>query len=332
MRKLATIRKVAEVKPIPGATAIEAIRVDGWWVVDSINKYKVGDFVVYLEPDSWVPHHLAPFLSKGEPREYQGVKGERLRTIKLRGQLSQGLILPTSCVTQDNVDGKEYPFIESSDVTELLGILKWEKPVPVQLQGQMKGNFPTFIRKTDQERIQNKLEVLESPYLWQVTTKLDGSSMTVYWKDNQMGVCSRNVDLKLDQVGNTFVDTAKDVFGFRIFEGLAIQGELMGPGIQGNRENLTEHQFFVFDIWDINAQCYLSPQETFEFCQEHKLNHVPVINKAIGLTDLTLEKLLEAADNTHSLNNPIAEGLVFKQLDGKDSFKVISNKFLLKEG
>jgi RNA ligase (TIGR02306 family) len=195
----------------------------------------------------------------------------------------------------------------------------------------MKGSFPSFIRKTDQERIQNMLEVLDSPYLYQMTTKLDGSSMTVYWNESQMGVCSRNIDLKLDQEGNTFVDTAKRIFGERVFDGLAIQGELMGPGVQGNRENLTQHEFFVFDIWDIYEQRYRSTAEVTAFCGQNGLRHVPVLNGAAIIEGLTLDDLLEEADNTKSLNHPVAEGIVFKRIDGGESFKVISNKFLLGE-
>lgn len=145
-RKLATIRKIAEIKSIPDADRIVAYRVDGWWVVDSVGKYQIGDLVCYLEVDSWVPHTLAPFLSKGnEPREFENVKGERLRTIRLKGQLSQGLLLPLTPAD------KEY-FGEGEDVTEDFGILKWEAPIPAELSGDVKGSFPGMIPKTDQER------------------------------------------------------------------------------------------------------------------------------------------------------------------------------------
>ena len=161
-RKLATIRKIAEVRSIENADKIQAYRVDGWFVVDSVDKYKVGDLVTYIEIDSFVPHELAPFLSKGkEPREFEGVKGERLRTIRLKGQVSQGLLLP---ITHEvnvawshnffNFEGFK-PLEEGDDVTATLGILKYEKPLPAALTGTAKGNFPSFIPKTDQERIQN---------------------------------------------------------------------------------------------------------------------------------------------------------------------------------
>ena len=184
MRKLATIRKINEVKCIPNADKICAYRVDGWWVVDSVGKYQVNELVVYCEPDSWIPHELAPFLSKGkEPAEYNGVKGERLRTVRLRGQISQGLLLPWSILY--DVTGNPVrcvrDFTEGADVTEVLGILKYEPPVSAQLAGIMKGAFPSVFPKTDEERIQNltnewsELRALN----YEVTEKLEGSSMSV---------------------------------------------------------------------------------------------------------------------------------------------------------
>jgi hypothetical protein len=157
MRKLASIRKINLVEPIEGADAIEVATVDGWKVVVKKNEFKVGDLVVYFEIDSWVPTGLAPFLSKGkEPREYNGIKGERLRTIKLRGQISQGLILPYA------ICGKICE--EGEDVSELLYIQKYEAPIPAQLAGQVKSTFPSFIPKTDQERVQNIPDLLSGRY------------------------------------------------------------------------------------------------------------------------------------------------------------------------
>jgi RNA ligase (TIGR02306 family) len=90
MRKLASIKKIDDIQPIEGADKICTYRVGGWWVVDTVNRYQIGDAVVYCEIDSWIPNEIAPFLSKGkEPRIFNGVKGERLRTIKLKGALSQ---------------------------------------------------------------------------------------------------------------------------------------------------------------------------------------------------------------------------------------------------
>ena len=334
IRKLASVQVVAEVKPIEGADSVCAYRINGWWVVDSIGKYRESELVCFIEPDAWLPHELAPFLSKGKlPREYNGIKGERLRSIKLRGALSQGLVLPFSVLPELT------EFNEGDDVTALLGITKWEKPVSIQLQGAPRGNFPDCIPKTDQERIQNIPDALarHAAQIFQVTTKLDGSSMTIASIDGQWHVCSRNIDLDLTQAGNAFIDTARRYIlidspdAAAAFGNLAIQGELMGPGIQGNREKLTEHEFFVFDIFNIDTQGYMPPQDVSVFCEVHGLAHVPVLGHICpelhGITEL--DQVLHIAEG-HSINNPVREGIVFKSCFGQRiSFKAISNTFLL---
>jgi hypothetical protein len=145
VRKLATVRRIHSIDPIPGADAIEVATVGGWRVVVKRGEYTPGDLATYIEIDSWIPTALAPFLSRGrEPRVYDGIAGERLRTVRLRGQLSQGLLLPYA------VCGKICE--EGEDVSELLGIVKYDPPVNAQLAGMAKGPFPGVITKTDQER------------------------------------------------------------------------------------------------------------------------------------------------------------------------------------
>ena len=197
MRKLATIRKIDAVRPIEGADAIECAVLGGWTVVIKRGEYQAGDLAVYLEIDSWVPHDLVPFLSKGQaPREYNGVKGERLRSIRLRGQLSQGLLLPID-VTFFRDPG--------TDVTEALGIQKWEAPVPAQLAGEVKGVFPVFIPKTDQERVQNltaELEIWkEKNYTWEATEKLDGC----VFAGTMVSTPNGNIMIESVNVGDTVV-------------------------------------------------------------------------------------------------------------------------------
>ena len=154
-RKMAWIAKIDKVVKHPEADSLDICTVGGWQCVTKLGEYKQGDLVVYVSIDSWIPHELAPFLSKGnEPREYNGVKGERLRTIKLRGTLSQGLILPTT--------GKTPLTGEGDDLTEFLGIQKWEKPIPAQLSGLVRGNFPDQVPKTDQERCLSGDTLLET--------------------------------------------------------------------------------------------------------------------------------------------------------------------------
>jgi RNA ligase (TIGR02306 family) len=330
-RKLATIRKINEIKLIPDADKICAYRVDGWWVVDSIGKYNVNDLVIYCEMDSWIPHEIAPFLSKGqEPREYNGVKGERLRTVKLRGQVSQGLLLPVTLTFWRD---------EGTNVTDSLGIQKWEAPIPAQLAGDVEGNFPTVIPKTDQERIQNLTEELKTwqgnnAFTWEITEKCDGSSMTVFVHGDREGVCSRNWALK-ETAGNTLWAVARrEQLIEKIRQtgrNLALQGELIGEGIQGNAYNVKGQDFRLFDIYDIDRGEYLGPLERRVFAETHGIKHVPVI-----ATEMVIEEwvtgLLTMADSVSTLNPKTnREGLVFKcNTFGGPSFKAISNRWLIK--
>lgn len=348
MRKLASIRKIAEINPIPNADAIEVATVDGWKVVVKKGEYRVGDLCVYLEIDSWVPHALAPFLTKGtEPKTYEGVQGNRLRTVKLRGQVSQGLILPLSVIDGRVRDAWEVP-MEGMDVTAQLGILKWEPVIPAELSGLVRGTFPSFIPKTDQERVQNIGDIVFGEHgknEFEVSLKLDGTSCTVFYNKAFTGVCSRNMELKLEDANkdNSYVRIAYDsgllLCLSTIGKNVAVQGELMGPGIQGNREGLKEAKLFIFDIYDIDEGRYMGFHERYEFVDRlltigmnrHRCDHVPVIAVYKPNHFGNVDALLEYADGP-SLNHPVREGLVWKSLaDPNFSFKTISNKFLLSE-
>lgn len=343
MRKLASIRRIDALNPIENADAIECAVVGGWKVVAQKGLYKVGDLAVYFEIDSWIPTELAPFLSKGkEPREFEGVKGERLRTIKLRGQISQGLLMPLSEVIA--IAGCWSPIEEGEDVTEWLNIKKWEKPMNAQLAGVCKGNFPSLIPKTDQERCQNlKKEIgaaIDLGTKFEVTEKLEGSSMTCYLIDGVFGVCSRNMDLK-ETAENAFWKTAvrdgvedkmREQFGLADF---ALQGELIGPGIQGNIYKLTDTQFRIFDIYDIRRGEYVDPLTRQAIIGEMELNHVPILaytaalHDTLGVTDI--DGLLKFAEGKSTLADTEREGVVFKEVNGGFTFKAISNKYLLGE-
>lgn len=350
-RKLATIRKIEEIKPIEGADAIEAARVDGWWVVIKKGEYEVGDTVIYLEIDSWVPQELAPFLVKGAiPREYNGVKGERLRTVKLRGQISQGLILPlynyepTAAAMQASHSTRPYDPDESHfDVTEVLGIQKWEPEVAASMRGTIRGNFPSWLRKTDQERIQNCYKEVSKKFdsIWIAEEKLDGSSMTVGVLNEDVHVCSRNLSIKLDDIENTFVKTALSTNAISALlsygKNIALSGELIGPGIQGNKYALTNHQWHIFDIYDVDAARYMTPFERADVLAELMMMHglevraVPYV-AGCSLKGMTVDDLLNHAEGESALNPKTQrEGIVWKCLDDGDlSFKAISNAWLIK--
>ena len=336
MRKRATSRRIDSIDPIPDADAIEVATVGGWRVVVKKGEVAVGDLAVYCEIDSWIPHELAPFLSKGnEPKEYNGVKGERLRTIRLRGQLSQGLLLHR-LVALDKI-GEIH---EGMDVTDLLGIQKFEPPIPAQLAGEVRGMFPSVVPKTDQERVQNLTEELK---IWQdlefeVTEKLDGTSCTFYLDDEgDLHACSRNLDLKYNP-DNTFWKIAEqhNIAANMIAEGLknfAIQGEIIGEGIQGNKYKLVGQKFFVFDIYNVVTGKYLSSKERMLLCNTLGLNHTPVIDSVFVMSH-GVGALLNLAEGASVLNPKTErEGLVFKCIqDPSVHFKAISNKFLLKTG
>ena len=345
MRKMATIRKIDALRPIEGADAIECAIVGGWTVVVKKGEYTAGDLAVYCEIDSFIPTAIAPFLTKPDnyPKVFEGVEGERLRTMKLRGQLSQGLLLPLDVLPAD--DDFNGAWTEGEDVSELLGIVKYEAPVPAALAGEVKGMFPSRIPKTDQERVQNlKAELaewLDSDLHWEVTEKLEGSSMTVYYLDGEVGVCSRNLDLKpnldnsLWRAANKYNLPTKLV---GIGRNIAIQGEIVGNGIQGNIYQMRDQDFLVYDIYDIDAGCYLTPFSRAAFVAEHKLNHCPILAYSAGLTDTlgitNMEQVLKFAEGK-SVMGMIGcerEGLVFKCHERPVSFKSISNKYLLKHG
>ena len=329
MRKMATVRVIDSILPIPDADSIECAVIGGWKVVTKKGEYQPGDLAIYCEIDSWIPHELAPFLSKGEPKEYNGVKGERLRTVRLRKQLSQGLLLPLVCLGRLIVE-------EGTDVSEELGIQKWEAPISAQLAGQVKGTFPSQIPKTDQERVQNLKRELENydSVLFEVTEKMEGSSMTCYLIDGEFGVCSRNMDLKRDE-NNTFWKVAieEDIEQkLRAYgaNNVAVQGELIGPGIQGNIYNLTAHRFMVFDVYDIQEGYYLLPEDRKTFVDAIGLKHVPVLGTHL-LVDPDIDSILLAAEGKSLLNpNQEREGVVYKAVNIQFSFKAISNKYLLK--
>lgn len=342
-RKLASIRRIAEIREIEGADNIVCAVVDGWTLVtQKSNGFKEGDLVVYFEIDSVLPEReefefLRDRCYVSEKNSVNGA-GFRLKTIRLRGVYSQGLILPINTLYAALLGTNDWR--EGQDLTEVLGVVKYEKPLPAQLAGVARGNFPSFVRKTDQERIQNcfnKLKHKWNDHEWEVTIKLDGSSFTAYFnkEDDRFGVCSRNLDLQ-ETEGNAFWQVARkyglekkmDAYG----RAMAIQGELVGPGIQGNKEGLAELDMYVFDIWDIDRQVYLGEHERRNICKVLGLNHVPIVDSRFSARDLSLDDILEMADGP-SLKAKLREGLVFKSLnDPNVSWKAISNKWLLKTG
>ena len=393
MRKLVTIQKIKAIVPIHGADFLEKATVLGWDVVVKKGQFKVGDPCVYFEIDSFLP--IQPqyeFLRKGCYKNTENLgEGFRLRTIKLRKQISQGLIMPieelgiykesdTTWKYTNSIGNQYYihPELEE-DLSEILEVKKYEKPIPASLRGKMEGNFPSFIRKTDQERVQNIIEKdaeeIYNGHFFEVTLKLHGTSWTGFKIDNpdhhldetspnyKVGVCSRNYELKLDDPSSAYVKFAQETGILDMIpSGYAVQGELYGNGIEGNRDKLPDIQLFIFDVWNITEQRYLTPKERHQFYKDNfvhprtrederkdmsknsRIHHIPVIEYNYGLGGsedygteyphprMNLADILLFAEEEKSIHpDTCAEGIVFKRMDGKYSFKVISNKFELEQ-
>lgn len=342
MRKLATIRKIKSLYPILGADRIELATIDGWSVVVQKGLHEEGDSVVYCEIDSFLPiREEFEFLRKSSYKKLEnGDEGFRLRTIRLRGQISQGIVLPISILGED-AKLKYNGISNGLDVSELLNITKWVQPIPAELNGIMEA-WPGSVAHTDELRIQNLdyQELVDMDLKWFVSEKLDGTSCTML-KEFEGGfkVCGRNYGIL--EGGNTYwrmavkhniEETLKDLFrrGFKF----AIQGEIIGSGIQSNKYKLNGTQEFrVFNIFDIEKHCYVDKDQVDTVCRKHNLLQVPIIDKSFKLPE-ELNDLLKYADGKSELNpNQDREGLVFvAHKNGRRiSFKVISNKFLADE-
>jgi RNA ligase (TIGR02306 family) len=331
MRKLATIQIIEELKPIKEADRIEVARIKGWWVVVRKDEFKVGQRIIYYEIDSFLP--LKPeydFLLKGSSAKKmlvdggKEVEGIRLKTIKLRGQVSQGLVLAVPEGITDEI---------GADVSEKLGVIKYEMPIPASLSGKCKGVFPYFLEKTDEERIQNMVDVLAGFY---VTEKLDGTSVTFYNRNGEFGVCSRNLELSEGEVTQWRIAKALQL-PTKIPVNFALQGELVGEGIQGNPLKIKGQEVYFFNAFNIEAHKFLDFDDFLGICNSLGVKTVPVIDYDFALPKSVDEMLLIAEGK--SLINPTVEreGIVVRpkiemQYKGQRfSFKAISNKYLLEE-
>ena len=334
-RKLATIRVINDIRPIEGADMIELATVGGWNIVVAKNVgHKVGDHVVYCEIDSFLPiKEEFEFLRKSSYKKMGDQEGFRLKTIKLRGQVSQGLILPMSVFGDFS-----WTAYEGLDVTNRLGIVKYEPPIPAELSGKVKGGFPSFLHKTDEERVQNLVKEygeykLTSAHQFYMTEKLDGSSATFYMNQGEFGVCSRNLEL-LETEGNTFWKVARELDlenKLKDKGNICLQGELIGEGIQGNPYKIKGQTVHFFNGFDIDKQTKLGINEFLILLDEMGLTSVPILDVAMLLPD-TVKGMLELAEGKSRLNDKTErEGVVVRSLDNTISFKAISNKFLLSE-
>lgn len=333
-RKLASIQVIKELSPINGADAILCAKVLGWECVVKKSEFAVNDKCVYFEIDS-----VLPIAAWNDHLRKEADKKLRVKTIRLRGQLSQGLALPLSILPAG-----EYEV--GMDVTALVGVEKYEPVVPAHLSGMVKGNFPAFLHKTDEVRLQSEPNVLSeaiSKGLMLVgTLKMDGTSFTAYRRDVDFGVCSRNLDLK-ETADNAHWRMARKLNLENILrsEGsnLCIQGEMVGPGIQANRMGLKETDLYLFNLFDIDAGKYLSYHQLCQFAATHNLKVVKKVQQIdLSMESPSVKDLLDVSNELNYDNNTPAEGIVWRSacetysdvLKSRLSFKTISNRFLEK--
>lgn len=365
-RKLARVVTLDDVVVHPNADALELAIVGGWQCVVKKGEFKKGDLAVYIEVDAAVPLDtpMFAFLEGKNNVTLDGKRYARIKTIKLRKELSQGLVIPMQGVWR-----------EGDDVTARLSIVKYEKPeerernaIGTPKSGTTSMGFPKFIPKTDQNRVQNITHMynkaVEEGELFEKTFKLDGSSLTVWIKDGVVGVASRNVGFRMEdekigffQAVKTFLRTKKwnrvikaddnqftqaakeqgldkavrrmaNAYG----RDIALQGELVGPSIQKNFEGVDSNQFFLYDIFDITEQMYVLPARRRELAFEFNVQHVPTPEGGEHTRlPATVQEAIADADGPSGLNGKYREGFVYKSHARDFSFKVISNSYLLKE-
>ena len=344
MRKLASIQRIWKIEPIEGADRIELAHILGWQCVVNKGQFREMDLAVYFEVDSFLP--IAPefeFLRASSYRKTDIMgEGFRLRTMKFRGQISQGLLLPVSAFPAIPADAEL-----GTDVTEILGVKKWEIEERITTGGTMIGTLPYDIPHTDETRVQAEPDLIQAfaGLEYYISTKMDGSSHSVGIDENGFHVTGHNYEYK-DDGNSPFYELVKSMDLQAKMEAFAaannlitftIQGELCAPGIQKNRLKLTKPAWYVFTIRENGKRVGLT--RMLEVCEQLQLESVPI--EEIG-TDLpvkypTVKALLERADGNYPKGGK-KEGIVIRPTEpvycelvsGALSMKVVSNKYLLK--
>lgn len=363
IRKLVTIRPVKNKTPIKKADAIERLTVDGWNVVSKIDQFNVGDYGLFFEVDSGVPieDNRFDFLSAGGHKDFHGKLVYRVRTMKLRGCVSQGLLLPLKNFPEienylilNNID-LETAYHQKIDFAGLLDVVKYEPPMKIR-GADSAGDFPFWIHKTDQERINNIFDELLDEHKdteFYATLKMDGVSATyAYVTDvekhyetlstdsdgGQFFVCSRNQTIKPGQNAFYYASDELDIknklkmFHLQTGRNIAIQGECLGRGVQGTREKIYDYTVKFFSVFDIDQQVYLPFHETIEIFKSLKLDMVDIIDTFKPFdTFNSVDDFIEYSDNITPRYADIPEGIVYHSVDAPYvSFKAISKKYLLK--
>ncbi len=317
IRKLASIQRIKSIEPIENADAVELARILGWDVVVRKGEFKVGDLVVYFEPDS-----ICPDTPDFDFLRSQKGKIKPLKPKKIRGVLSQGLVMPLH-ILDKFPDIPDY--IEGADVTEWLGVKKYD-PLEVEFRtGEAARNiapFPMFIEKTDEERVQTLLDLDRyDGKKFIVTEKIDGTSFTCYIHDDVVGICTRNHETNKD--GNSpyaivyqiydienKMRLAKEKFGIEF----AVQGEVYGVKIQKNKYNINTNSLAVFNVINLETNEQYSPYESLgkEICDFIGLPKVPLIDDDFTMKD-DIDYLINMSKGFSKFKeNQVREGIVFR--------------------
>jgi RNA ligase (TIGR02306 family) len=342
-RPLASIVRIKDLIPISGADRICIAKVKGWQCIVAVTDFAVGDLAVYFSIDS-IPDFSDPNIPESVRR-----RGGHIKTIKLKGVISQGLLGPLAWLAARGHDISTVS--EGDDVTGRMGVTKYIAPdeieqyaVPDGVSRRGGGNkpFPAFIPKTDQKRLQDDPQFLD--YLVGrnvvITRKEDGCSATYFFNNGTFAVCGRNYEWGLESTSNYHYFRMAEKFNLRakltsLGLNIALQGEIVGPKVNGNKMKQTELDFRVFDVFNITEQRYLFWDEVVSLCKDLDLRTVPEVFKGHSADlSLTVEDFIGLAEAQEYKPGVLAEGIVVKLNDcdcGYNlSFKVISNKYLLK--
>lgn len=333
MNNLATIQKVRNVRHHPNADQLDIVQVLGWQVVTKRDEYKENDLCVYIVIDTVLPER-AEF-------EFLRNKHFRIKPIRLRGEESAGIcfplsILPDYAPPSTGTDGEvihaykkfsgdlELQKVEEGeDVTDVLGIKHYEKPIPAELAGQAKGHLPGFLIMTDEDNLRTYPDALPEMYgrPYYITRKDDGCSGTFYINGGEFGVCSRRIDLKESET-NGFWRMARKYDIANVLktafpdQAMAIQGEVCGPGIQDNHLGLTELELHVFNLFEIKSRHYLGYEKLVEFCTKYNLVRVTDIVGDGTAFGFNIEELVKLASEQKYPNGFPAEGIVIRPKEG----------------
>ena len=331
---LATIQVVSEINSIPNADNIVVVSLKGlgWKCVVKKNDFQIGDKGVYIKIDT---------VSTDKPEfEFLRNRNFKIRTIRLKKTLSQGLLLPMSFLPQGD-------YQEGQDVTEISGVKKFEKEVPVNMRGLVRGNFPSCLMKTDEINIKSIpfiIDEMKGKEIY-ITIKCDGTSLTAANIDGDIHVCSRNLSLK-ETDENIYWKAYRKYNIAKVFEkhnNIAIQAEICSPGLQKNRLGLKDVEIFVFNIYDIKEGRYWNYAELISFCSDNNLPTVPLLKIEKSFNE-TLESLIEMAKIKYG-SGQNAEGIVLRTttetyskgideaygMSGRLSCKVLNDIYLEKD-